>query len=244
MSDTPPLTYWYEGRQEIPYHMLYDEPQDVKSDFFFLALDIAKPLHRVLEVEHQSLKETWKKTDEYIKKSLDLLVEEYNEDYDELTDCYIISFLDHEQLDYIRRELEDPPSPCYSIYLITVGSGKDERLVYVGKTSSSRKRFAGGHLAALKLHDPKYSGLEKKIYFCCITFLTSLNEYVPLEWIHPLDKAEKYLSNVENGLIYTFQPELNTVSVKNNHSKLHSYIHIQNFSGISNFLNDKFISFD
>jgi hypothetical protein len=42
---------------------------------------------------------------------------------------------------------KQPPLACFPIYLISVGHGVDEKVVYVGKTSSSSSRFPAGHHA-------------------------------------------------------------------------------------------------
>lgn len=64
----------------------------------------------------------------------------------------------------------EAPLACYPIYLITVGDDENERLVYIGKTSSKSSRFSSGHSAITKLHHPKYDNLSKRIYLCCVVF--------------------------------------------------------------------------
>ncbi|USK45520.1 hypothetical protein [Cytobacillus oceanisediminis] len=232
-----PLSFWLDRKREIPTLNFFS---DLNPNFelgFFLSLDICKPLHEVLDVENQSLINSWHKTNNYIMKSLDFLETNYNEEYesDEIT-----IDLDRELVWNIKDNIGEPPSHCYPIYLITVGTGENERIVYVGKTSSKVHRFAGGHRVALKLHNPKYMNLEKKIYFGCVVFLTD-EDHLPLEWMHPLSKAIKILDSVESGLIYHFKPELNTMKMKKNYSTFYSQLHIQNFTKKTRFLHDTFI---
>ncbi|NLO41999.1 MAG: hypothetical protein GX109_03080 [Bacteroidales bacterium] len=76
-------------------------------------------------------------------------------------------------------ELGEPPECCYNVYFITTYYDKGERLVYIGKTDSQKSRFVNGHLAALKLHNPKYNMFNKRIYFGTIIFLSKDKKYIP-----------------------------------------------------------------
>ncbi len=81
-------------------------------------------------------------------------------------------------------------------------------LISLGLTSK-KSRFSNGHLAALKLHNPIYNGYNKRVYFGTVMFLSDDKEYVPLEFISPYSRAERYLSEMEAYLIERLNPELN-----------------------------------
>lgn len=93
---------------------------------------------------------------------------------------------------------------------------------------------------ALKLHRPKYNSYNKRVYFGTVMFLSKRNEYLPLEFISPLEKAKQYLSNFEAKLIEYFGPELNVRQEQVGELK-NINIHIQNFSGTSDFLDNYFV---
>lgn len=132
------------------------------------------------------------------------------------------------------------PLACYPIYLITVGDDKNERLVYIGKTSSQSARFSSGHRAITKLHHPKYDGMTKRVYLCCIVFLKGSNE-IQIEWIRSFEFAEKLLKQFEANLIFWSQPELNTQHMKKEPLFEYGQVHVQNIKGETCFWHDKFI---
>ena len=118
---------------------------------------------------------------------------------------------------------------------------EEERLVYIGKTDSKKSRFANGHLAALKLHNPIYNGYDKRRYFGTVMFLSKTKEYVPLEFITPYNLAEQYLGEMEAFLIDRLNPELNSRSERVGELQDLSVVHIQNFSNVSGFMRDYFV---
>ena len=128
-----------------------------------------------------------RRTNSYIKKSLEII------------DAEEPLWLDHDEVSMIREQLGDPPNLCYPLYMFTVGDGENERVAYIGKTSSSKGRFYSGHSASTKLHAPKYNGLNKRIYLGGIVLLSKDNEYQPLEWVHPLEMAMKIFSGGAGG---------------------------------------------
>ncbi|MGJ5658863.1 hypothetical protein, partial [Morganella morganii] len=132
------------------------------------------------------------------------------------------------------------PLACYPIYLITVGDGENENLVYIGKISSKSSRFSSGHSAITKLHHPKYDKLSKRIYLCCVVFLKN-SQTIPIEWIKPFDFAEKLLSDFEANLIYWNKPELNTQHINKEPTFEYGQVHAQNVTGATYFWHDKFI---
>lgn len=128
----------------------------------------------------------------------------------------------------------EPPLACYPIYLITVGNKENEKLVYIGKTSSSSSRFTSGHTAISKLHHPKYDGLSKRVYLCCVVFLNGSNE-IPIEWVQPFSFAKTLLKSFEANLIYWNQPELNTHHKKNEPVFEYGQVQVQNVTGETDF---------
>jgi hypothetical protein len=140
----------------------------------------------------------------------------------------------------IREELGDPPATCCPIYMITVRDKVSESLVYVGKTSASRSRFAGGHAAITKLHAPQYHDKIKSIYLARVMLLAG-DDYLPLEWVHPLNLALRILDSVEAELIFSMKPELNTQKNNRCYVTQSFQIHIQNFTPDSEFLHDRFV---
>ena len=69
-------------------------------------------------------------------------------------------------------------------------------------------------------------------------FLSDDKEYIPLEFIQSYDEAKKYLGEMEALLIAWFKPELNIRKETAGEMKDLSIVHIQNFSDVSDFLND------
>ncbi|WP_269317793.1 hypothetical protein [Exiguobacterium sp. KJ 601] len=207
----------------------------------FLALDVRLPLYRVREMKAQSLKSTWNEVNQYVNSAFEIMFYHYNEDVDSGDERLLVD-IDREILYEIDSQLDIyRPSTCYPIYIITVGGGANERVVYIGKTSSQNHRFSGGHAAALKLHDPKYDGIEKHIYFATVTLLGE-NEYMPLEFIYPYTIAEKLLENVEAGLIYNLKPELNKVHFHKNNARFQMLLNIENHSVDSDILHNEQIA--
>ncbi|MDB8803224.1 hypothetical protein PN294_13625 [Romboutsia sp. 1001216sp1] len=226
MGDFSPLSQWIKGRSTLPIFSTIDKIEPLFEYGSFLSLDKHYYLHEIDRASAQSLSISWFNTKNYIEEAMEIV----DGDFD--------TSLDKEESEWIQQELGKPPRHCYPIYIVTVGRGELERVVYIGKTSSRKNRFSGGHKVAIKLHDPKYEGLDKNIYFCCVVFLTPDKEYLPLEWIQPKEKALELLDSVESQLIYLFSPELNIQKKNKNFSKYDMNFHIQNFSDHSNFLHD------
>ena len=197
----------------------------------FLSIDISYPIHETTNLESESLSTSLEQVHGYVENSLSII------DSDEPV------WLDREEVEMIKSELGEPPNLCYPIYIISVGDKKNEKVVYIGKTSSSNSRFKNGHAAITKLHHPKYNGLNKTLYLCGIVLLTDppQSNYLPLEWVKPLSKAESLLLDIEAQLIFDFQPELNTINKKKCEHDNQTIFHIQNFIEGSDFLNDHFV---
>lgn len=220
-----PLYGWVNKQAALPrrYSMEPDEDGQPVADAsenewsVSVALDEAVPLYSIAEAKWQSLVQTRRATDAYLKEA------------DALIDGLWGRWLDSEERDLIVSTLGEPPSFCLPIYVVSVGQGEDERVVYIGKTSSST-RFSNGHSVGLKLHHPVYAQQVKTVYRCSV-LLHVYNEYVALEWVEPEALAAKILDQVESVLIYALQPELNVA--KRRHQPTVNKpieIHIQNFT--------------
>lgn len=220
-----PLYGWINKQAALPrrYSMVPDGDGQPVADAsenewsVSVALDEAVPLHSIAEANWQSLPQTRRATDTYLKQA------------DSLIDGLWGGTLDSEERDLILSTLGEPPAFCLPIYFVTVGQGEDERPVYIGKTSSST-RFSNGHRVGLKLHRPEYSQLVKTVYRCSVLLYVH-NEYVALDWLAPEALAERILDRVESVLIYALQPELN-VAKRRRKPKVDKPIevHIQNFT--------------
>ncbi|MCU5330689.1 hypothetical protein [Bacillus wiedmannii] len=157
-SKFSPINNWINKRKRLPH---YDYLKKVKPSFelgYFLSLDICTPLYNIKNIKNEVFKETWKKSYTYLKNAY-AIVEEFEEPY--AVEKYIIG-IDNEIAYDIVEQLGPPPNPTYPIYIITIGSGINEKVVYIGKTSvNAKSRFNGGHSAALKLHHPDYEKYKK-----------------------------------------------------------------------------------
>jgi hypothetical protein len=226
-----PLSEWIKATHPLPKRFLlqnYVDQFDEKWLSWVVMEEVAE-LHEVNKLNWVSLSESREKTKEYISRAASVI--------DGIDDD---GWLEKEEGFWIKAEIGDPPYPCLPIYIITVDSGEKERVVYIGKTKSA-SRFTGGHSAALKLHDPKYSGVKKSIYRCSIWFDIE-EEYVAIDWIEPETLALDIFDSVESQLIYNLQPELNVDKrTKLIGKNLLDVIHIQNLS-TGEILNDHFIN--
>lgn len=220
-----PLYGWVNKQAALPrrYSMAPDEDELPVADAsanewsVSVALDEALPLHSIAEANWQSFAQTRRATDAYLKEA------------DALIDGLWGRWLDSEERDLIISTLGEPPAFCLPIYVVSVGQGKDERVVYIGKTSAST-RFSNGHRVGLKLHHPEYAQLVKTVYRCSVLLYVH-DEYVALEWIEPEALAAKILDQVESVPIYALQPELN-IAKRCRKPKVDKPIevHIQNFT--------------
>ena len=223
-----PLSSWINRTHPIPERFYTPGYIDVPKDDWsvWLSIEEVALLHLAPKMKWLGLKESRDITKSYLDEA------------SELINGLEGGWLDSEEREWILEELGGPPLPSLPIYLITCSDEKKEELVYVGKTEN-KSRFSGGHSAALKLHAPKFSHKEKKIYRSTVWFHND-DEYISLDWIQPESLAIDLLDSVESHLIYSFQPELNTAKKKKSYTKWDFCIHIQNFLDGS-FLNDNFI---
>ena len=228
MTRFSPLKPWLDRRETLRAFANIDTTAPDQESGGFLVLDVCVPFHEIDMLTPENLETSWNKTATYVSKSLSLISEESP------------GWLDRDDVEMILTDLGEPPSCCYSIYVVTVGTGDEERVVYVGKTSAKTARFGSGHQVATRLHAPQYDGLSKHLYQGCVTLLDE-QDYLPLEWVHPITSAELILRSVEAQMIYELQPELNMHHRKKYNATFPIMLHIQNFSGISSFLHDHFL---
>lgn len=223
-----PLSSWINRTHPLPERFYNAGHQDKPKDHWdvWLSVEEVAPLYLAQEMKWLSLKESRENTARYLEESSKLI------------SGLDGGWLDKYEQELILEKLGKPPLPSLPIYLISCSNGTEENLVYVGKTKNT-SRFAGGHTAALKLHNPKLRNTTKKIYRSTVWFYNN-DEYISLDWIQPEDMALQLLDSVESHLIYNFKPELNINKKKNVSAKWDFYIHIQNFLE-GNFLNDTFV---
>lgn len=230
MTDTKfyPLSAWVNRDHPLPSRFYDGQHMDTPCAEWsaWVGLEEVKSLHEADKFNWQGLENSRKITDDYLSHASDLI------------GGLDGGWLDREEREMILSDIGKPPKPCLPIYIVSTIGSDGEDIQYIGKTRTET-RFKGGHSAALKLLNPKYDGLEKKIY-CCSVWFHIEDEYIALEWIQPKERALEILDSVESHLIYHLQPLLNTQKKKNNKILWEFYIHIQNFIG-TNFLNDKFI---
>lgn len=197
--------------------------------FAWMGVEEKMYLHEVHKAVWTSLRENTKRTRDYVADAINLLG-----GADQVTE------VGDKRL--VIAKLGEPPPQSLPIYIITVRKGSDEKVVYVGQTTANN-RFAGGHSAALKLHEPAYKDTDKMVYRCSVT-LAMDDDHVALEWVEPFSVAQQILNDIESHLIYEFQPPLNSKGKKKNLASRQIDIHIQNLvDGLrdGSFLNDYMI---
>lgn len=222
-----PLSSWLNGPHRLPERFYKIGYQDQIEDDWsvFITIQEMAPLFEANQMNWISLKEARNNTEEYLN------------DVSEIINGSICVLVDPKKVELIKSRLGEPPLPSLPLYLISVAKNDEEEVVYVGKTAN-KNRFSGGHRAALKLHNPKYDGYQKRVYRATV-WMHDNSDYISLDWVQPEKLANELLDSIESHLIYSFQPALNTAKKKSDHSKWNFYIHIQNLE--SGFLNDEFI---
>lgn len=226
-----PLEPWIMGNESITPQNFYGNLKPCLEMGAFVSLDVCCELYLANKVNTGNLCDSWMENKEYIEKVCEITRTDAECGYD----------LDNEEKRWILEELGEPPTCCYNIYFIIIYNDQKEKLVYVGKTDAKTSRFSNGHLVALKLHDPRYKQYDKRVYFGTVMFLSDTKEYVPLEFITPFEEAKRYLGEMEAFLIDRLQPELNIKSEAIGELKDLGVVHIQNFSDVSDFMDDYFI---
>ncbi|MDY6228039.1 MAG: hypothetical protein SPH93_10310 [Clostridium sp.] len=227
------LEPWLMGNEVITPKNFFEENSPYYEYGAFIGIDEYIDLYKANQFDCGNLNSSWNATREYIEKALEVIGRDKDdEDYE----------LDNEEKYMILNSIGKPPLCSYNIYFITIYNETEEKVVYIGKTDSRKSRFSNGHRASLKLHNPIYNNYNKRVYFATVMFLDKDKEYLPLEYITPLDEAKKILGYTESILIRYFQPELNTQMVNNDEIAIKTVFHIQNFTNTVPFLNDIFIS--
>ena len=206
-----PLKPWIKGNESITPNNFFSNALPNLEYGAWISLDIAVELYKANTIDTGYLKKSWNEHHEYIEQVCLLTGIDEENGYD----------LDREEKWWVLQEIGEPPFGCYNIYFITIYNEHEEKLVYIGKTDSKKSRFSNGHLAALKLHNPIYN--------------------VPLEFISPYSRAERYLSEMEAYLIERLNPELNKKKEPLHLLENLSSVLIQNFSEENAFMKDFFV---
>ncbi|MDM0891428.1 hypothetical protein QTI69_10600 [Clostridium perfringens] len=227
------LKTWLNGNESItPQNFILNNKPDLSLGSF-IAFDECIDLYKANEFDSGNLEDSWNKTRDYIYEALELV----NGDIEECG----VGYLDNEDKYLILDKLGEPPLGSYNIYMITIYNDTEEKIVYIGKTDSKKSRFYNGHLTALRLHKPIYDYYKKRVYFGIIVFLDSNTDYLPLEYIQPLELAKNFLAETEKVLINYFKPELNRKNVTSIGYEISTIFHIQNFTGTQLFKGGKII---
>ena len=203
--------YHYEGEIILP-------------ELIFVSIDTYFHLHEAPQVPLKSLEESWNDTKDYVLRALALLGRPHAG----------WSLSDDERKE-VLASIGMPPGPAWPLYVFTVGDYPDERIVYVGKTNAQTHRFGTGHSAITALHNPRYDGMTKRLYFATVTLMSDEGNYVPLEWLHPKKLRDSIWSDVEAQLIYHYQPEPNRNLKDRDHSRNPVQIAFHNYSGTKSF---------
>lgn len=211
-----PLQAWFEGRKFLSHRFSGQNCSDNPSSDWeaWLSIQECCPLHQVNSLNWVGLHEARKNTDSFLGN----VKSEFN--------GKLPIFIHEKERVIIEKKIGIPPKPSLPIYLISCSDMDDtnEHIVYVGKTVNS-KRFIGGHSAALKLLDPKYNNMKKRIYRATPWFYDG-KDYISLDWISPTSLAIELLDFIESHLIYNLKPELNTSKKK---MKIHVILFIFTF---------------
>jgi hypothetical protein len=228
------LEPWLKGNESITPMNFASNNSPCFELGAYIGLDEYVELYKANEFDSGNLQTSWSETREYIEQALAIVNRDLDND-----DFY----LDNEEKWYILKKLGEPPLCSYNIYIITIYNETEEKIVYIGKTDAKNSRFSNGHLAALKLHNPIYDKYKKRVYFGTLMFLDKKNNYLPLEYITPLEEAKRILGYSEAILIHYFKPELNVQMINIETIPITTVFHIQNFTDTAPFLNDVFVCF-
>jgi hypothetical protein len=219
-----PLSTWVHGGKMFVKSFFHYENEVIIPEMVFISIDTFYRVHEAPFVPLKTLEQSWTDTKEYIVKACTLI----NRDRTGHP-------LSVEERTKVLAHLGEPPGPASPFYVITVGEAPEERIVYVGKTNAATHRFAAGHTATTALHHPKYDGLTKRLYLAAVTLVSDERNYVPLEWLHPKAQRDALWSEIEQRIIYHFQPELNERLKARMPSKQTVDVAIHNYSGTKSF---------
>lgn len=219
---------WLDRRHPLPtcFASTYAANTRTEHELLWISIDERIPLHEIAKNRQPSIADAVQNIRSYVSSAISVLGSDQVEEIGDKND--------------VIKELGEPPERSKPIYIITTEEAGIENVVYVGKTVTNG-RFEGGHLAAIKLHNPAYRNAEKYVYRCSIT-LSLRREWFALEWVGTPSIAEQILDDVESRLIYHFQPPLNTQK-KSADLAVHKAfaVHIQNSYknlAVDSFLND------
>jgi hypothetical protein len=95
------------------------KPDDELGDF--LGLDHVVPIYQSFDIQAQNLAEPCNASHQYMEKALRLI---HSDGY---------PHLDGDEARVTPHEFGEPPEHCYPIYIFSIGTGDNEREVYVGK---------------------------------------------------------------------------------------------------------------
>lgn len=222
-----PLEPWLLGKDSLANFNRLDGLNPSQEFGCFVSFDVAHPAHEAHLIRAEDLETGWLNVQRYVAAAL------------QVADLEEPGYLDREERWMIQEELGPPPPSIYPLYMMSVGEGAREEAVYVGITSSRRSRFRAGHAALTKLLDPALSSLRKTIYLGLVMLLDDHSgDYLPLEWVKPLTKAQLILRSVEAQLIYDLKPRFNRQGIKRLNASWHTPIMIENHSEASSFLSD------
>lgn len=229
-----PLVSWLNGDETLK-SFISEERLKVGDDMGnFVALEECIFAHECSEISPQSLESTFKTTDDYINSALKLVFTGHEEVPEDL-------YVEGEDKRTILSELGEPPKPCLPIYMFTVGDAQNEKIVYIGKTDSSFGRFEGGHYACVKLLDPKYNSLSKRLYLCSVMLLSKDGDYLPLEWVRPYIISAQLLDDIESQLIFHYKPELNSKKKETYCAKNPLLLQLVNYTDKTRFLHEDMV---
>lgn len=197
----------------------------------FLSLEFVIPLHETTSLDGESLEDSWDSHREYIsgmERILGVSFGALSKDQP-----YII---DPDSAKNIIQQLGSPPYICRPIYLISVGTGREENVVYVGKAASRISRFRNGHAAHTKLTSPEYDGLLKRLYLASVILVANDGSQGSLEFVPTKELANQILMSIEAQLIHQLRPRFNVQNVNQFSGPWPITLNIQNWTDQSNLL--------
>jgi hypothetical protein len=228
------LEPWLKGNESITPRNFISNNSPCFEFGAYIGIDEYTEMYKANEFDSGNLQTSWNETREYIEQALAIV----NRNLDDVEDDL---YLDNEEKWRILEKLGEPPLCSYNIYIISIYNETEEKVVYIGKTDAKNSRFSNGHLAALKLHNPIYDGYKKRVYFGTLMFLDKKKNYLPLEYVAPLEESKKILGYSEAILINYFKPELNIQMLNIENIPIRPVFQIQNFTDTTPFLNNVLI---
>ena len=203
MSNQPryygPLDTWIYGQNSYMKSPLHIRCEDYTIKSSSISFEISCPIHLISALKLSSFDYIWNESINYIQSACKILGR----------DQMLGWSMSERERNIVISKLGEPPIHCYCLYMISVGEGKGEKCVYIGKTNSTNHRFRAGHSALTKLHAPEFGGMKKTLYLASVYLEDDDDHLFPIEFV-PVEKRKDVLEQIENRLIYDYQPELNT----------------------------------